>query len=279
MSHIKTFSHTTYVFLLSLVLIASAFLSNPQAHAATTSPTGNLAKAVVRIEMGYDICSGAMISPSWVLTARHCVEDPDGGNRLSTVNDITIGDKPSQSRTYAGTVHTHPSTDLALININGTYNGPVLPLTHDRVGYNDTLIGAGFGKSYQKATTYKLTHNRHHDSDLHLGHFLSDGYRITHDAVGLWEPVTGDSGSPITNSKGEIVAVFSAGQFKPGSNSVFHRANNPDITRYTGWIIATAGLGNTSAGATDSGPSTISRSPSMPSGLTSSLSSMSSSLF
>lgn len=261
MTRVKTLSRAFGSALVSIALAASATITAPQAHAGapTTAPTGDLAKAIVHIDMPTSTCSGAMISPSWALTARHCVEDPDGSNRLGTVNRVTIGDKPSRSRMYAGTVHAHPSTDLALININGVYNGPTLPLAQSRVNYDDILTGAGFGHSNRQATIYKLTNNRHHDSDLRLDRFLINGYRITHDAVQSWEPATGDSGSPILNDAGEIVAVFSSGQIKSGTRSTFERASNPDITRYSGWITATAGLGNTSAGATDSGPSDVSR--------------------
>ena len=238
-------------------LVASA-LTAPVASAAysTTPPEGDFAQAIVRIGPSVGFCSGAMISPHWVLTARHCIEDDDYGANFTTIGEITIGDKPSRSRKYEGKTYLHPDTDLALININGTYTGPTLSLIDHRVDKNDTLYGAGFGGTPHQATAYTLTDNTYRT--VNSKYPLWNGARVEHYAHGKDKPIKGDSGSPVITDKGEIVSVISNGDaFYPETDAATVPSvsvSNPDVNYYRDWIMETAGLNDTNP-AQDSGPS------------------------
>lgn len=63
---------------------------------------------------GRENCSASIIAPTWVLTAEHCV---DGGEVSFHIGDVdqTKGEQATQ---VPNGVHTHPTADLALVEID-----------------------------------------------------------------------------------------------------------------------------------------------------------------
>ena len=196
-------------------------------------------------------CSATMISPSWAITAKHCikilglVEIP-----VTFPLQTGINVKDSSSEKYIAKVYPHPNTDLALLNINGVHKGTIAELPQKEAQLGDTIKAVGFGGSGQNinsAQYIKGTLNKGGWGEAKIvdGSMVS-GFFLNFDNVGHGELRKGDSGGGgfIGN---ELHGIFANGRLN--NDKVFTRdINYVYIYHYLDWIYDTTGIVSTPSG-------------------------------
>ncbi|WP_158581411.1 trypsin-like serine protease [Actinomadura spongiicola] len=149
--------------LTGLVLAATLVAPAPPARAIGGGQELTDPDFTVRLEFGAQrACSGALVRPNWVLTAKSCLPSATGaradrgGRRaevpvpaatFATVGRHTLASAASGLRRPVLTLVTHPERDLVLAEIDGWAARRTVRIAGTPPSAGETLTGSGYGRT------------------------------------------------------------------------------------------------------------------------------------
>ncbi|MFC5291337.1 S1 family peptidase [Actinokineospora guangxiensis] len=181
---------------------------------------------------GRETCSASIIAPTYILTARHCVDGSGISFRVGSLDQHSGG-----TLVNAVQIYRH-SSDLAIARIDRSISTTYAPLgttSHVAVGQNVQIYGWGATSRcgseincqarYLKVGTVRVTSTTASDA---YGGLAIRATRVDAIAAG------GDSGGPMF-SNGRQVGVAS-------TSDRVSVTNYTNVTRYRSWIQSIAGV-------------------------------------
>lgn len=170
-------------------------------------------------------CSATLVAPSWLLTARHCVENPNLSQAYASVGPGATYNYPFNLTT----VRTHPTWDAALVKLDHPAKATPAVLATRIPSTGQTATAIGFGGS-----------NTAGQARLEVVGSSLDGHLYARPSGGA-RSVIGDSGGPLVVN-GEVVGVLSAAVQRPYEDFLSEDFKYVPSAQLRSWVVQTAGL-------------------------------------
>lgn len=240
------------------VMVAALMAGLPVARSAAiingNTPEPAPSWAVALIGKNGHRCSGVLIAPNLVLTAKHCVGSPQDigavigrGNLVELRQGETVGVEDS---------YPHDTSDLAVLRLGvSTGHTPIqrspddvttlsgeIPLTLYGYGRN-TEVSAPYSNDnlLHSASYYAATGLVNQISDPSCSRFVRPRFCLT--PVSIQAGCSGDSGGPIVNPQGQLTGIYTGSRLKLGIDLRYERclgtkglAESTGHAAVTNWI-------------------------------------------
>ena len=232
----------------ALAGVALAVFLSPQAGAdepANVSPmiidgsTATNAPWAARLFVdGRENCSATIIAPTWILTAQHCVAG--GGTYTFHIGNL---DQTQGESATGVSIHTHPSADFALVELDHAVTATYSPLgSPGAVAVGDTVQVYGWGATCTDRPEIECQSQFLKVANVSVSSINCSDYRGgTAVCANRIDGITagGDSGGPMfaTAPDGSYVQV---GVASTSDRATFTAYGN--LTVYRDWIASVAGV-------------------------------------